>query len=77
MGTRERFPLKRCAIRTGSAKQRAEKPSRATRSRIIFRKAKGWILIRTILVMVFSSGCATSTARTGRHLYRPALLAPR
>lgn len=45
--------LDRRTIKTGSAKQKAEKQTRATTKRKSFRTAKGWILIKTILVMVF------------------------
>src|SRR6476620_7370166 len=40
-------------MRTGSAKHRAEKPATARMTRARRRKANGWILIRSILVMVF------------------------
>jgi hypothetical protein len=65
--SRSECVAQRRAMRTGSAKQRVEKQRRATRMRKIFRRQKGRMLIKTILVMVFmSNGHATlghSTAK--------------
>lgn len=68
---RERSGLWRRTMRTGSAKQSAEKPARAKTTRNILRSAKGWILIKTIFVMaVISTPYATAIQRQLRGLTR-------